>query len=163
MKNEAVSVDVAEESNLKRVHKAFATNEIILSTGAYQTPQLLKLSGIGPAGELKAFNITPLVDAQNVGRNLYDHMNLPIYVSINESMSITKMKMFSFGELMKYLQNGEGIFSQFGVIGFVGETDEPTSVGIFGIGSIDEDALRDISNCKVDVSGIFFCFDLPFF
>lgn len=51
-----------------------ATKEVILSTGAFQSPQLLMLSGIGPAQTLKQFNIPVLVDAPGVGQNMWDHI-----------------------------------------------------------------------------------------
>jgi choline dehydrogenase-like flavoprotein len=49
-----------------------ATREVIISAGAFNTPQLLKLSGIGPAQELQQFNIPVLVDLPGVGTNLQD-------------------------------------------------------------------------------------------
>ncbi len=47
--------------------------EIILSAGAVRSPQLLMLSGIGPADELSKFNIEVLIDQPEVGKNLADH------------------------------------------------------------------------------------------
>ena len=55
-----------------------ALREVILSAGALQSPQLLLLSGIGPAAELKAAGITPALDAPGVGRNLHDHLACPV-------------------------------------------------------------------------------------
>jgi len=49
-----------------------ATREVILSAGTFNTPQLLKLSGIGPKAELDSFNIPVLVDLPGVGTNLQD-------------------------------------------------------------------------------------------
>jgi len=49
-----------------------AEREVILCAGAYQSPQLLLLSGVGPADELRALGIEPAVDLP-VGRNLQDH------------------------------------------------------------------------------------------
>jgi choline dehydrogenase-like flavoprotein len=55
--------------------------EVIVSAGAYLSPQLLMLSGIGPADELRSHGIAPVVDNPEVGRNLQDHpgcfMSLP--------------------------------------------------------------------------------------
>ena len=48
--------------------------EIILSTGGFNTPKLLMLSGIGPKAELRAFNIPVHVDSPNVGENVQDHV-----------------------------------------------------------------------------------------
>lgn len=54
--------------------RATARGEIILAGGAYNSPQLLMLSGIGPASELNRLGIEPIVDAASVGRNLQDHV-----------------------------------------------------------------------------------------
>ena len=51
-----------------------AHREIILSTGGFNTPKLLMLSGIGPKAELRAFNIPVHVDSPNVGENVQDHV-----------------------------------------------------------------------------------------
>ena len=53
--------------------KAFASKEVILAGGVFNTPQILKLSGIGPAAELKKFNIPVRVDLPGVGANLADN------------------------------------------------------------------------------------------
>ncbi|HEY1934214.1 MAG TPA: GMC family oxidoreductase N-terminal domain-containing protein [Acetobacteraceae bacterium] len=52
---------------------AEATREVVLCGGVFGSPQLLMLSGIGPAEELRALGITPQVDLP-VGRNLRDHL-----------------------------------------------------------------------------------------
>lgn len=53
---------------------AVATREVVLSGGAINTPQLLMLSGIGPADHLAEHGIAALVDAPDVGANLQDHL-----------------------------------------------------------------------------------------
>jgi choline dehydrogenase-like flavoprotein len=55
----------------------FAGRETILSAGAYGSPQILMLSGIGPADDLTPFEIRPIVDLL-VGTNLQDHPLLPM-------------------------------------------------------------------------------------
>ncbi len=54
--------------------EARARREVILCGGAINSPQLLMLSGIGDAAQLKALGIAPLVDAKAVGHNLQDHI-----------------------------------------------------------------------------------------
>src|SRR5690242_13864922 len=54
-------------------HEAHADSEVILAGGAFNSPQLLLLSGIGPADELKAVGVTPRVDLKGVGKNLSNH------------------------------------------------------------------------------------------
>jgi len=56
-----------------RCFTAMARREIVLSAGAYGTPQLLQLSGVGPAVHLRAVGIDPVVDSPRVGHNLTDH------------------------------------------------------------------------------------------
>jgi choline dehydrogenase len=56
----------------------FASREVIICAGAFNTPQLLKLSGVGPADELKKFNIDPVVDLPGVGENLQDRYEVGV-------------------------------------------------------------------------------------
>lgn len=53
-------------------------SEVILSAGAIQSPQLLQLSGIGPANLLQSFGIHAVADLPGVGENLQDHLQLRV-------------------------------------------------------------------------------------
>lgn len=53
-----------------------AKKEVIISAGAYRTPQVLLLSGIGPAEELRKHGIEQVVNLPEVGSNLHDHMGV---------------------------------------------------------------------------------------
>ncbi|HEX4765333.1 MAG TPA: choline dehydrogenase [Lichenihabitans sp.] len=55
--------------------EARASREVLLCGGVINTPQLLLLSGVGPADELKAMSIPPKADVPGVGRNLQDHVS----------------------------------------------------------------------------------------
>lgn len=59
-----------------RLQHAQASCEVILSAGAIQSPQLLQLSGIGPAAMLQAAGVTPQLDLPGVGANLQDHLQV---------------------------------------------------------------------------------------
>ena len=59
-------------------HVAEVSNEVILSAGAYHSPQILQLSGIGPAEHLKSLGIDVLTDSDQVGKNLQDHIIPPL-------------------------------------------------------------------------------------
>jgi len=57
-----------------RTFTAAAGREVILASGSVNSPQLLMLSGVGPAQELKGLDIEPLLDSPAVGRHLQDHL-----------------------------------------------------------------------------------------
>ena len=61
-------------------HNVTATREVIVSGGAFNTPQILKLSGIGPREELESFNITIVKELPAVGENLKDNYEAGIHV-----------------------------------------------------------------------------------
>ncbi|RJS93040.1 GMC family oxidoreductase [Salinisphaera sp. Q1T1-3] len=62
-----------------------AAREVVLAAGAYQTPKLLMLSGIGPADELARHGIDVRVDAPGVGGNLQDHYEVPVVATTRGS------------------------------------------------------------------------------
>jgi len=70
-KDEAIGVDFFTKG---KTQKAFAKKEIILSAGAFASPQLLMLSGIGPAELLTKFSIEIKKELPGVGENLQDHL-----------------------------------------------------------------------------------------
>jgi len=75
-------VDCVELTYNKAPTVLHANKEVVLSSGAINSPQLLMLSGIGAKEELKAHNIEVKVDLPGVGKNLQDHLTIvPIYRS----------------------------------------------------------------------------------
>ncbi len=66
----AVGVEVDQGNELKEIR---AEREVILSAGSYQSPQLLLLSGVGPAADLELAGIPPVLDQPKVGTGLQDH------------------------------------------------------------------------------------------
>jgi choline dehydrogenase-like flavoprotein len=56
-----------------------ASKEVILSAGAYRSPQLLMLSGIGPASTLSRHDIPLVLHVPDVGAHLHDHLAVPLY------------------------------------------------------------------------------------
>ena len=65
-----------------------AEREVILCAGAYQSPQLLMLSGFGPADELGALGIDVRVDQPAVGGNLQDHLNAGIILFTDDPTTL---------------------------------------------------------------------------
>lgn len=66
-KFKATGVELADGSII-------AGNNVILSAGAYRSPQILQLSGIGPSAHLREVGVETLIDLPEVGENLSDHM-----------------------------------------------------------------------------------------
>jgi choline dehydrogenase-like flavoprotein len=62
-----------------RLEQAFATREVLLAGGVFNSPQLLMLSGIGPADHLREIGITPRVSLRGVGENLQDHLSVDVH------------------------------------------------------------------------------------
>jgi choline dehydrogenase len=81
----AVGVEVDHHDELQTVR---AGGEVILSAGTYQTPQILLLSGIGPADELALGGIAPVLDLP-VGRGLQDHLATWITYTTDEPSLLT--------------------------------------------------------------------------
>jgi len=73
-KNRCVGVDVAVDGNVVAVSPK---RETILCAGAFDSPRLLMLSGIGPADALNKAGVTPVHDLSGVGRELQDHPLAP--------------------------------------------------------------------------------------
>src|ERR1700704_2327345 len=67
-----------------KVFSAAADREVVLSAGALQSPQLLQLSGVGPADLLREFGIPVVVDVPEVGRNLQDHYQARMIVRLKQ-------------------------------------------------------------------------------
>lgn len=81
----AVGVEFIE-NNERRVVRA--QSEVLLAAGALQSPQLLQLSGIGPASVLKSHGIMVHADSPEVGENLQDHYQARVIVKLKEKMSL---------------------------------------------------------------------------
>ncbi len=71
------------------VTQIFAKKEVIVSGGAFNSPQILKLSGIGPAAELKKFGIPVVKDLPGVGENMADNYEGGIIVLANGNHTLS--------------------------------------------------------------------------
>jgi len=75
----AVGVEYRQAGVLRR---ARAAREVIVSAGAIQSPQLLQLSGVGPADLLRGFGIPVIAELPGVGENLQDHLQLRLIYKV---------------------------------------------------------------------------------
>ena len=106
----AAGVDYRHGGALIQAH---ATREVILSGGSYNSPQLLMLSGIGPADELRAHGITVVLDQPNVGRNLAEHPILPVVMTDKGASAFMRHLRMDRAALaaMRWFFTGRGPFS----------------------------------------------------
>ncbi len=93
-----------------RAHFARARREVILCGGPINSPQLLKLSGVGPADELRALGLPVVADRAGVGENLQDH--LEFYFQVASKLPITlygKTGLIARGLIgLQWLMRGHG-------------------------------------------------------
>jgi choline dehydrogenase len=81
----AVAVEYKHEG---RVRTARARKEILVSSGAYNSPQLLQLSGVGPADLLKQHGIEIVLDAPGVGNDLQDHLQVRLVTRCAQKVTL---------------------------------------------------------------------------
>jgi len=74
-----------------RVHSYTAKREVIVTAGAYGSPKILQLSGIGDPADLKAAGVEAIHSLYGVGKNLQDHCDLDIIYSIKDFISLDKL------------------------------------------------------------------------
>lgn len=93
--------------------KAFANKEVILSAGAFASPQLLMLSGIGDADELKKHNIVCKKNLAGVGKNLQDHLFSGVSALSNQEFGQNHhlKPLNQLKGLLKYVFTKKGVFT----------------------------------------------------
>jgi choline dehydrogenase len=109
-KGRAVGVEYAREGKL---HTVRASAEVILAGGTYNSPQLLLLSGIGPADDLRKLGIPPVADLPGVGRNLSEHPHIPIEFAAAVPITFLNQLRFDRAALsvLKWALLGRGAFA----------------------------------------------------
>ena len=84
--------------------QATAKRETLLTAGAIGSPQLLQLSGIGPAALLQQHGIVPVLDAAGVGGNLQDHLQLRMVFKVQGVKTLNVMASNIVGKMQIGLQ-----------------------------------------------------------
>ncbi|KAF8150870.1 choline dehydrogenase [Crassisporium funariophilum] len=133
-KPRAVGVEFANTENGPRF-QANAKKEVILSTGAVQSPAVLMLSGVGPAEYLKSKGISVVADLPGVGKHLVDHPVVDLYFKNHPtiaSLMFMRPKTLSQGfmfarSLLQYFVLGTGgvLAMNFGEAAAFVRTDDP--------------------------------------
>ena len=106
-----------------QLHQLRAGREVILSGGSINTPQLLKLSGIGPEAELRANGIAVVADRPGVGANLQDHLEFYFQMACTQPVTLyPAMGLIAkglIGARWLLLRNGLGATNHFESCGFI--------------------------------------------
>lgn len=118
-----VGVELRSPAGQQMVH---ARREVVLCAGALRTPQLLQLSGIGPAALLQELGIELVVDAPQVGLNLQDHRYLAVKYELHSgslNQEFTGWRLLR--NLGRYYLNGSGPLTHaaYEVVGFAKTRD----------------------------------------
>ncbi|CAG9933319.1 GMC family oxidoreductase [Candidatus Nitrotoga arctica] len=107
-------------------HVLNAEREVILSAGTINTPQLLMLSGVGPAAHLREHGIEVIADVPGVGENLHDHPTAPVVVTAPRGVggsyladptsdeALAQWRSDRSGPAAFFSQNGVGFVSRTG-------------------------------------------------
>lgn len=82
-KTRATGVELLHRNKLE----TYSAGEVVLSAGAFQSPHLLMLSGIGDGNRLSPLGIKTLADLHGVGRNLHDHASVTAHASCTAPIS----------------------------------------------------------------------------
>jgi choline dehydrogenase len=103
-------------------NKSVRAKEVILCGGAFNSPQLLQVSGIGNETDLRSVGITPIHHLPGVGENLQDHLEVYVQqsctqpVSLNPTMKFWKRPFIGFAWLFR---KGPGASNHFEAGGFI--------------------------------------------
>ncbi|KAF2903276.1 hypothetical protein ILUMI_02912 [Ignelater luminosus] len=99
----------------KKRHIVNASKEVILSAGAFNSPQLLMLSGIGPEDHLRELGI-PILKALPVGQKMYDHLTfLGLVFTVNESIVVQQEEVLKdSNNYLQLIKKGAGAFTTIG-------------------------------------------------
>ncbi|HMD23813.1 MAG TPA: GMC family oxidoreductase N-terminal domain-containing protein [Streptosporangiaceae bacterium] len=115
-KARATGVEVVTDKGLTKIH---ATREVILSAGVYGSPQLLMLSGVGPAEHLRQHGITVQADLP-VGDNLHDHLFVPMTYCMTSARNRGTTPYFVGGIVKEAIRKNSWMGrTVFEVLGFV--------------------------------------------
>lgn len=85
----------AKDANPYTVKRYYCAREVILAGGAFNSPQLLLLSGIGPAAHLQQFGIAVVADRPGVGTNLQDRYEIAVVSEMKQDWNIIRNATFA--------------------------------------------------------------------
>jgi choline dehydrogenase len=103
-------------------------NEVILCGGAFNSPQLLQVSGVGNARELEAVGVKPIHDLPGVGDHLQDHLEVYIQYACKQPVSVQPaLRWYNkprIGAQWLFLRSGPAATNHFEAGGFIRSNDD---------------------------------------
>jgi choline dehydrogenase len=103
-------------------------SEVILAGGAFNSPQLLQLSGIGNSEHLRSVGVDPVHDLPGVGENLQDHLEVYVQHACTQPVSLNPNLQFwrrpFIGAQWLFLRSGPGASNHFEAGGFIRSNDQ---------------------------------------
>lgn len=97
-------------------HEVFATKEVILSGGTFNSPQMLMLSGVGPKAHLNSLGIKVVQDVPGVGRNLKDHLTFTgLIFTVNPSTTAVTNPLEDIQSVLQWLLTRTGPLADNGI------------------------------------------------
>ncbi|XP_054832937.1 choline dehydrogenase, mitochondrial isoform X2 [Eublepharis macularius] len=116
----AVGIEYVKDGGKKTI---FANKEVILSAGAINSPQLLMLSGVGNADDLKKLGIPVVCHLAGVGQNLQDHLEVYIQQKCTQPLTLYKsqkpLNMIKIGLEWLWKFTGDGATAHLETGGFI--------------------------------------------
>jgi choline dehydrogenase len=108
--------------------KRVTAGEIILCGGAFNSPQLLQVSGVGNADELRGVGVTPIANLPGVGEHMQDHLEVYIQHACSQPVSLSpNLSMWRrpiIGAQWLFLHKGPGMSNHFESGGFIRSNDD---------------------------------------
>ncbi|KAF8632242.1 hypothetical protein AX15_001992 [Amanita polypyramis BW_CC] len=109
----AIAVEFANLPNGSR-HRAVVKKEVIVSAGAVHSPHILKLSGVGPAEELRKHRIPIVLDLPGVGENLVDHPRVHLAFKDSQNASLKYLRPNNLSDVPRVILAVLRYFTGFG-------------------------------------------------
>ncbi|KAL8212499.1 UNVERIFIED_CONTAM: hypothetical protein K2H54_048573 [Gekko kuhli] len=118
--SKAIGIEYVKDGEKKRI---FANKDVILSSGAINSPQLLMLSGVGNADDLKKLGIPVICHLSGVGQNLQDHLEVYVQQKCTQPLTLYKsqkpLNMIKIGLEWMWKFTGDGATAHLETGGFI--------------------------------------------